>query len=301
MTSQTSTFLLTWRIFEFWTRSLFDRISKFPLLSPTVNRDDGQSIDEQDANPSTMVRVAALVGFYLLLVGRAGAFHFTPVPVLSSASNRLSFRTSTLGNSLGRDTAHGKGRIGFTGTINKYETQSKLPATRYTSFQSSLHRAPSYNEPLPGVIGLMLAQVGVFLVDTMTKTRFIKRKLYFWHAPPGIRPWQPFTSLFCHNNFVHLGGNLISTFLVGRSVQEEFGTKGLLLSFALCGIASSLVSLACLPARTVTMGSAGALLGVYLMSQIGYYTSSLGICLYSCASELLNNATDSIWMVSCPR
>ena len=118
---------------------------------------------------------------------------------------------------------------------------------------------------------MMLLQIGVFLVDNVIgKSTFVKRYLYLWSkATYRFQFWQPFTSLFCHRDKLHLGGNLFLLLLMGRSVEAQHGAKGLWTSFAICGIASGLVSLLVFPGRTISAGAAGGILGLFLLPTLG--------------------------------
>ena len=79
--------------------------------------------------------------------------------------------------------------------------------------------------------------------------------------------WQPLTSCFCHFDRHHLNINLFSLLLFGRSVQDDFGSAGLLFSYVLCGVVSSLgVSMLLLPKYTVSIGASGAVFGLFAVS-----------------------------------
>ena len=56
--------------------------------------------------------------------------------------------------------------------------------------------------------------------------------------------------------------------LFGRSVEDDWGWGGLLMSFCFCAIGSSLISLAWLPPNTVSLGASGAVFGLFTVSTL---------------------------------
>jgi membrane associated rhomboid family serine protease len=67
---------------------------------------------------------------------------------------------------------------------------------------------------------------------------------------------------------MHLSNNLFLLLLFGRSVQDDFGSAGLLFSYVLCGVVSSWVSLVLLPKYTVSIGASGAVFGLFAISML---------------------------------
>jgi membrane associated rhomboid family serine protease len=78
--------------------------------------------------------------------------------------------------------------------------------------------------------------------------------------------WQPITCTFCHGDWAHLNGNIFLLLLFGRSVEDELGPVGLLVSYMFCAIVANVVSLATLPRTTVSLGASGAVFGLFSLS-----------------------------------
>jgi membrane associated rhomboid family serine protease len=116
------------------------------------------------------------------------------------------------------------------------------------------------------VHALLLLNLVVFLADKMFHVSLVRRNLYLFHA--HWKWWQPLTSCFCHADRMHLSNNLFLLLLFGRSVQDDFGSAGLLFCYVLCGVVSSWVSLFLLPKYTVSIGASGAVFGLFAISML---------------------------------
>jgi membrane associated rhomboid family serine protease len=93
------------------------------------------------------------------------------------------------------------------------------------------------------------------------------KTFYLHHA--RWKWWQPLSACFCHANRAHLSGNTFLLLLFGRSVEDDLGWVGLLFAYAFCGVVANLISLALLPARTVSLGASGAVFGLFAISTLG--------------------------------
>ena len=103
------------------------------------------------------------------------------------------------------------------------------------------------------VYALLVLNIALFVTDKVLRLGAV-RQLYLYHA--GWRWWQPLSATFCHANRAHLSGNAFLLLLFGRSVEDELGWAGLVLSYAFCGIFANLASLVLLPASTVVRAGA---------------------------------------------
>lgn len=80
--------------------------------------------------------------------------------------------------------------------------------------------------------------------------------------------WQLITSLFVHLNLVHLLLNMFWLAIIGVSFEKSLGSKFLLLSYFLSGLAGNILSLAVdlvvfnLSLYTISAGASGAILGL---------------------------------------
>lgn len=61
--------------------------------------------------------------------------------------------------------------------------------------------------------------------------------------------------------------------LFGRSVEDENGSFGVMLSYLFCGVTANLVSLAMLPSNTVGLGASGAVFGLFSVSILSRVSS----------------------------
>ena len=113
------------------------------------------------------------------------------------------------------------------------------------------------------VYALLVANIALFVADKVLRLGAV-RKLYLYHT--GWAWWQPLSATFCHASRAHLSGNAFLLLLFGRSVEDELGWVGLLLSYAFCGVAANLASLVLLPAATVSLGASGAVFGLFAVS-----------------------------------
>lgn len=113
------------------------------------------------------------------------------------------------------------------------------------------------------VYALLVANIALFVADKVLRLGVV-RTLYLYHT--GWAWWQPLSATFCHASRAHLSGNAFLLLLFGRSVEDELGWVGLLLSYAFCGVAANLASLVLLPAATVSLGASGAVFGLFAVS-----------------------------------
>jgi membrane associated rhomboid family serine protease len=61
--------------------------------------------------------------------------------------------------------------------------------------------------------------------------------------------------------------------LFGRSVEDENGSFGVMLSYLFCGVTANLVSLAMLPSNTVGLGASGTVFGLFSVSILSRVSS----------------------------
>eukprot|EP00546_Thalassionema_frauenfeldii_P005670 CAMPEP_0178928850 /NCGR_PEP_ID=MMETSP0786-20121207/20182_1 /TAXON_ID=186022 /ORGANISM="Thalassionema frauenfeldii, Strain CCMP 1798" /LENGTH=284 /DNA_ID=CAMNT_0020604859 /DNA_START=96 /DNA_END=950 /DNA_ORIENTATION=- len=113
------------------------------------------------------------------------------------------------------------------------------------------------------VYALILGSMASFVLDNVLKVQLFQ-SFYLNHFQ--WKWWQLITSTFCHANRSHLSGNTFLLLLFGRSVEDELGSPGLLVSYLFCGILANVVSLFLLPRHTVSLGASGAVYGLFAVS-----------------------------------
>eukprot|EP00899_Mesostigma_viride_P029608 jgi/Mesvir1/9832/Mv14235-RA.1 len=119
-----------------------------------------------------------------------------------------------------------------------------------------------------GVFLLLVINLALFALDHILHLPFIQG-LYLNHARPQW--FQFFTSMFCHASWEHLSSNVFSLYIFGKLVEEEEGMFGVLASYLVCGLGSSVVSYLLLPhtsygAAVTSLGASGAVFGLFAIS-----------------------------------
>jgi hypothetical protein len=110
---------------------------------------------------------------------------------------------------------------------------------------------------------LVLTLVGLmFLTFTLQSIEVISAKDFgFIPTEAAARPWTPLTSLFVHASPGHLVFNVWFLLILGYHVEAGTGRGGLLGSFLLAGLVSTLGAILLYPG-SIVVGASGAILGV---------------------------------------
>ena len=86
--------------------------------------------------------------------------------------------------------------------------------------------------------------------------------------------WQPFTYMFLHGGFWHILINMLSLWMFGITLENDWGTKRFLQYYFLCGIGAALCVIAvAIPSHEMmlrTIGASGAIYGVLLAFGVLY-------------------------------
>ena len=126
---------------------------------------------------------------------------------------------------------------------------------------------------------LILINVAVFL--GVWALRIDQQWLYHWFAatPEGIfrngRVWQLLTATFLHDQtrILHIVGNMLFLYFIGREVEATYGGKDFLALYLGAGIFSTLcwaVMAATRPHAGFMIGASGAVLGVVTLYTLYY-------------------------------
>jgi len=126
--------------------------------------------------------------------------------------------------------------------------------------------SPNKRTRTTAVYALILINLAVFLADKVFRAPFVMHYLYLFHRRWSW--WQPLTTCFCHSDRNHLSSNLFLLLLFGRSVEDDLGSGGLILSYVFCGVLASLASLILMPRHTVSIGASGAVFGLFAVSTL---------------------------------
>jgi len=74
--------------------------------------------------------------------------------------------------------------------------------------------------------------------------------------------WRLFTSMFLHSSWIHLGGNMLSLFLFGATVEKYFKNYEYIIIYFAAGFIGNLFSLILYPPYVTSVGASGAIFGL---------------------------------------
>jgi len=135
-------------------------------------------------------------------------------------------------------------------------------------------------------VALIIANVLVFVYELTLSSRGVGRlDLFFLRAgfvpyeithlvdvPPSDLVTPPFTvltSMFVHEGWLHIAGNMLFLWIFGNNVEDAMGRIRFLAFYLLCGVAAALAQTAVRPYSMVpNIGASGAIagvLGAYIM------------------------------------
>jgi membrane associated rhomboid family serine protease len=116
----------------------------------------------------------------------------------------------------------------------------------------------------PGVKGLLIANVGVYLLQM-----FARRELEYLF---GLEPrafwadkalWQPVTYMFLHGGFTHILFNMFALWIFGGALESVWGTRRFVRFYFLTGIGAGLSNCILTPHLDVPIiGASGAVYGL---------------------------------------
>ncbi len=74
--------------------------------------------------------------------------------------------------------------------------------------------------------------------------------------------WRIFTSLFLHDNILHLFVNIFLLLIFGIISEQIYQSRLILVIYLLSGIVGNIFSLILLPVNTISLGASGAIFGL---------------------------------------
>jgi rhomboid family protein len=129
----------------------------------------------------------------------------------------------------------------------------------------------------PVIKYLLISNVLIFLFDNIFFRGFrignIPLNLWFEHyfalfpIGSGFYPWQLFTYMFMHADFLHLFFNMFALWMFGMELENLWGPKKFLGYYLLCGVCAGISHLVFSPLFTVpgpTIGASGSIYGVLI-------------------------------------
>lgn len=107
-------------------------------------------------------------------------------------------------------------------------------------------RPPFFQTIPPVVKNLLIINVLVWLLMAMLPAAdaFFDRNLaLYYFSSPAFRPYQLFTYMFLHGNFMHLFFNMFALVMFGRTIEMTMGSARFLFYYITCGICAALVQM----------------------------------------------------------
>jgi membrane associated rhomboid family serine protease len=127
-----------------------------------------------------------------------------------------------------------------------------------------------YTRPdsLPPVIKNLLFINGLFFLATFFLFKDIGLTAMFGLWPitsENFRPYQIFTHMFTHANFMHIFFNMFNLWMFGRILESVWGPKKFLIFYLVCGVGAAVVHLAVqylTGGYSYAVGASGAVMGI---------------------------------------
>ena len=147
---------------------------------------------------------------------------------------------------------------------------------RYTKYPYS--RSSFYGYFPTGVKWLLISNTAMFLLVYLGGARFGADFLLLALAPRAVvyhfAFWQLFTYLFLHGGISHLLFNMLSLWMFGSMLEQDWGTRRFLKYYFLCGVGAGLCDVVVNAALgnwgTRTIGASGAIYGLLLAFGVLY-------------------------------
>ena len=119
------------------------------------------------------------------------------------------------------------------------------------------------NRPVATIL-IIVANVFVFLLELTGGEPFVQR----WALIPanivaGHNWITILTSMFMHEGWLHIGGNMVFLWAFGPQIEDTMGRFRYLVFYLLCGLVATLGQVAAMPGSTIpNLGASGAIAGV---------------------------------------
>ena len=109
-----------------------------------------------------------------------------------------------------------------------------------------MYRTSFFSSLPPVVKNLLILNVLIWLFMAIvpaadhTLTKYLA--LYYFTSP-AFEPYQLFTYMFLHGNFMHLFFNMFALLMFGRTIEMTMGSSRFLFYYLTCGICAALVQM----------------------------------------------------------
>lgn len=107
-------------------------------------------------------------------------------------------------------------------------------------------RSSFFSNIPPVVKNLLIINFLIFFVMALIPAadRWFDRNLaLYYFTSPGFQPYQLFTYMFLHGNFMHLFFNMFALFMFGRTIEMTMGSSRFLFYYIACGICAAFVQM----------------------------------------------------------
>jgi membrane associated rhomboid family serine protease len=113
-------------------------------------------------------------------------------------------------------------------------------------------------------IGLVILNAAVFLYELQLTRPELQLVAQVFGVVPAYFSWPTlFTSMFLHEGWLHLFGNMLYLWIFGDNVEDRLGHFGYLVFYLACGATAALGQVAVSASSTIPMiGASGAIAGV---------------------------------------
>jgi membrane associated rhomboid family serine protease len=118
----------------------------------------------------------------------------------------------------------------------------------------------------PVVRNLIIINVIVFILSAIIPV--VEQYLALWNVRSvNFRPYQLFTYMFCHGDFLHIFFNMLVLSFMGPVMEEFWGQKKFLMFYTICGIGAGIFNIMMdmffgIGTFAVMIGASGAVYGV---------------------------------------
>src|SRR5580704_13831438 len=144
--------------------------------------------------------------------------------------------------------------------------------TRYRSF--------NYSSYFPaGVKWLLISNIAIFLLSYIGGSALAPHLRLLALTPVAVVDhfaiWQLFTYMFLHGSIEHILLNMLTLWMFGMTIEQDWGTRRFLKYYFLCGIGAGICAVAVREILGVnlsvpTLGASGAIFGLLLAFGVLY-------------------------------
>ncbi|MGB5105283.1 MAG: rhomboid family intramembrane serine protease [Candidatus Zixiibacteriota bacterium] len=125
----------------------------------------------------------------------------------------------------------------------------------------------------PGIKYLLIANVGVFLLQMIAPVLRLERNLGLvpYAIVHSLAVWQVVTYMFLHGGFMHIFFNMFALYMFGTDLERQWGTREFLKFYFVTGIGAAVITFLLQVNSTIpVIGASGAIYGVLVAFAVLY-------------------------------